>query len=90
MKLVGTDEQVVYQEAKTLLTDSDAYHAMAHAQNPYGDGQASRRIVEAIAYEMRQSDKTRYVYSKINKRQKALKRCFFCVSYFEESIRQKC
>lgn len=30
---------------------------MAHAQNPYGDGQASRRIVEAIAYEMQQSDK---------------------------------
>jgi len=57
LKLVGTDEQVVYQEAKTLLTDSDAYHAMAHAQNPYGDGQASRRIVEAIAYEMQQSDK---------------------------------
>ena len=68
LKLVGTDEQVVYQEAKTLLTDSDAYHAMAHAQNPYGDGQASRRIVEAIAYEMQQSDKTRYVYSKINKK----------------------
>ena len=57
LKLVGTDEQVVYQEAKTLLTDSDAYHAMAHAQNPYGDGQASRRIVEAIAYEIQQSDK---------------------------------
>ncbi|HHX1789367.1 TPA: non-hydrolyzing UDP-N-acetylglucosamine 2-epimerase [Enterococcus faecalis] len=57
LKLVGTDEQVVYQEAKTLLTNSDAYHAMAHAQNPYGDGQASRRIVEAIAYEMQQSDK---------------------------------
>ena len=57
LKLVGTDEQVVYQEAKTLLTDSDAYHAMAHAQNPYGDGQASRRIVEAIAYEMQKSDK---------------------------------
>lgn len=57
LKLVGTDEQVVYQEAKTLLTDYDAYHAMAHAQNPYGDGQASRRIVEAIAYEMQQSDK---------------------------------
>ena len=32
LKLVGTDEQVVYQEAKILLTDSDAYHAMAHAQ----------------------------------------------------------
>ena len=46
-------------------------------QNPYGDGQASRRIVEAIAYEMQKSDKTRYVYSKINKKRSAEK----CASF---------
>lgn len=50
VRLVGTDEAVVYQEVTQLLTDRAAYQAMAHAANPYGDGQASRRIVEAIAY----------------------------------------
>ncbi|GED56820.1 UDP-N-acetylglucosamine 2-epimerase (non-hydrolyzing) [Brevibacillus formosus] len=50
LKLVGTDEEQVYAMAKELLTNQSAYDAMAHAVNPYGDGEASRRIVEAILY----------------------------------------
>ncbi|EST55299.1 UDP-N-acetylglucosamine 2-epimerase [Brevibacillus panacihumi W25] len=50
LKLVGTDEQQVYRMTKELLTDQQAYDEMAHAANPYGDGEASRRIVEAILH----------------------------------------
>jgi len=48
LKLVGTDEEVIYQEAKTLLEDKKAYAKMSKASNPYGDGHASERIVDAI------------------------------------------
>jgi len=48
LKLVGTDEENIYKEAKMLLTDKDAYDAMSKASNPYGDGHASERIVDAI------------------------------------------
>lgn len=50
LKLAGTDEEQVYRLTKELLTDQQAYDAMAHAANPYGDGEASRRIVEAILH----------------------------------------
>jgi UDP-N-acetylglucosamine 2-epimerase (non-hydrolysing) len=50
LKLAGTDEETVYQLANELLMDSEAYQEMAQASNPYGDGEASRRIVEAILY----------------------------------------
>ena len=48
LKLVGTDEENIYKEAKILLTDQKAYDAMSKASNPYGDGHASERIVDAI------------------------------------------
>lgn len=48
--LVGTEEERVYNEAKKLLTDETAYARMAEARSPYGDGEAARRIVEAILY----------------------------------------
>ena len=48
LKLTGTDEDVIYQETKKLLTDQSVYDAMSHASNPYGDGHASERIVDAI------------------------------------------
>ena len=48
--LVGTEEERVYSEAKKLLTDEKAYAQMAEAKSPYGDGEAARRIVEAILY----------------------------------------
>ncbi len=47
-KLVGTDPTVIIREAARLLDDPQAYHAMASVQNPYGDGFASRRIVQAL------------------------------------------
>ncbi len=50
VRLIGTDKDVVYKETKRLLTDSDAYHAMSMAVNPYGDGKASQRIVQAILH----------------------------------------
>lgn len=48
VKLIGTDKQRVYGEAKCLLTDRAAYDKLSSACNPYGDGKASARIVDAI------------------------------------------
>ncbi len=48
VKVVGVDEDIIYTEAKKLLDEKAAYDAMAKAVNPYGDGHASERIVEAI------------------------------------------
>ncbi|MBR6755437.1 MAG: UDP-N-acetylglucosamine 2-epimerase (non-hydrolyzing) [Peptococcaceae bacterium] len=50
VSLVGTDEELIYQTAKTLLTDKKAYGTMANAVNPYGDGLACGRIIAAIEY----------------------------------------
>ena len=50
LKLVGTDETVIYENFKRLLDDPDAYNAMAHAANPYGDGLASRRIADILEF----------------------------------------
>lgn len=48
LKLVGTDEDVIYEETKKLLTDKEEYDKMSKASNPYGDGHASKYIVDAI------------------------------------------
>lgn len=48
LKLVGTMEETIYQETKKLLLDKTAYEAMSKASNPYGDGHASEKIVDAI------------------------------------------
>ena len=48
LKLVGTDEEVIYQNFTELLDNQDAYNAMAHAANPYGDGHASERIADIL------------------------------------------
>lgn len=45
VKLVGTDEETIYETAHRLLTDEAAYRQMAEAVNPYGDGRAAARIV---------------------------------------------
>lgn len=50
LELVGTDETLVYERAKALLTDSQLYERMSGAANPYGDGKASERIAKAILY----------------------------------------
>ena len=48
LKLVGTNEEVIYQNFKELLEDKAAYDAMAHASNPYGDGLACKRIADIL------------------------------------------
>ncbi len=48
LKLVGTDENVIYDACKTLLTDQAAYDEMSRAVNPFGDGHASERIVQIL------------------------------------------
>ena len=50
VQLVGTDEDLIYDTALQLLTDEAAYHKMANAVNPYGDGKACGRITDAIEY----------------------------------------
>ena len=49
VKLVGTDREKIFQEIKELLENLASYETMAQARNPYGDGQAARRIVEILA-----------------------------------------
>ncbi len=48
LKLVGTDEQTIYENFKLLLEDQDVYDTMAKACNPYGDGFACRRIADIL------------------------------------------
>ena len=50
VKLAGVVYEDIVRMAEELITDSAAYAAMAHAVNPYGDGQACRRIAEAILW----------------------------------------
>jgi UDP-N-acetylglucosamine 2-epimerase (non-hydrolysing) len=49
VRLVGTDEEAIVRETTRLLTDAHAYGAMSGVHNPYGDGHAVPRIVEALA-----------------------------------------
>ena len=51
-KLVGTNEEKIYRDLKTLLTDENVYNLMAKASNPYGDGLASERIAAIIEKEI--------------------------------------
>ena len=49
-RLIGTEREAIRQAAAELLSQEAAYRQMAHAVNPYGDGRASHRIVEALAH----------------------------------------
>ena len=49
VKLVGTDVEVIVNNLNELLTDKNAYENMSFAHNPYGDGQASQRILNELA-----------------------------------------
>lgn len=51
VRLVGTDKEVVYKVAHELLADTMAYQKMSNSVNPYGDGRASERIVQALRHE---------------------------------------
>ena len=48
LKLVGTDEQVIYENFKLLLENKEAYEKMSKASNPYGDGFACKRIADIL------------------------------------------
>lgn len=48
LKLVGTDESVIYTEFKKLIMDKNAYYSMSRASNPYGDGFACKRIADVL------------------------------------------
>ena len=48
LKLVGTEEETIYENFKTLLVDTDAYEKMSKASNPYGDGFACKRIADIL------------------------------------------
>ncbi|MGJ7922711.1 non-hydrolyzing UDP-N-acetylglucosamine 2-epimerase [Neobacillus sp. LXY-4] len=50
LKLAGTDEETIFNLANELLSDKVAHDKMAKASNPYGDGTASKRIVDSILY----------------------------------------
>lgn len=50
VKLAGVEKDTIYSMAHTLLTEESAYKVMAQAVNPYGDGNACNRIVQAIAW----------------------------------------
>lgn len=53
LKLAGIERETIYGLAKELLTDHVLYAKMAEAKNPFGDGNASKRIVDAILYEFK-------------------------------------
>lgn len=52
LKLVGTNEETIYQNFKKLLNNKNSYDMMAHASNPYGDGFACKRIADILEKEL--------------------------------------
>ncbi len=52
LRLVGTDENVIYNAFTSLLDNPDEYSSMSRASNPYGDGLACKRIAETLAKEL--------------------------------------
>jgi UDP-N-acetylglucosamine 2-epimerase (non-hydrolysing) len=50
VKLVGLEEEKIFSETETLLADMQVYRKMSTAVNPYGDGKAAGRIVQAVLY----------------------------------------
>jgi len=56
VKVIGTEQEVVYNEGALLLENKEEYDKMANAVNPYGDGKASLRIIQVIKYAFNLSD----------------------------------
>jgi len=67
VKLVGAQENKIFEETSLLLTDDREYRKMSQAINPYGDGHARERIVEALLYYFGISDKKpeEFSYAKV-------------------------
>lgn len=57
LKLIGTNEETIYLQVSELLSNEKKYNKMAKAKNPYGDGQASVRICDALLYFFGRLDK---------------------------------
>ena len=57
LKLAGIEKETIYGLATELLNDKALYEQMAEAKNPFGDGHASERIIEALLYDFKLSDK---------------------------------
>lgn len=57
LKLAGIEEETIYEMTKELLTNKETYDQMAQAKNPFGDGEASERIIEALLYDFKMSEK---------------------------------
>jgi UDP-N-acetylglucosamine 2-epimerase (non-hydrolysing) len=57
LELVGTEEEQVYGRAKAILSDDALYNRMSKSANPYGDGQASKRIVRALLHHFGKSNR---------------------------------
>lgn len=56
VRVIGTEREVILQEAEELLLGGERYKTMAHAVNPYGDGFACRRIVDDLLYFLGEKD----------------------------------
>lgn len=56
LKLAGIEKETIHALTEELLTDQAVYERMAEAKNPFGDGHASERIIEAILYEFKMKD----------------------------------
>jgi len=57
VRVIGTEEAVIIAEAEELLCGGERYQSMAHAVNPYGDGNACRRIVDDLLFFLGETDK---------------------------------
>jgi UDP-N-acetylglucosamine 2-epimerase (non-hydrolysing) len=57
LKVIGTDRARLVYEASALLDNDNEYQSMANAVNPFGDGRASHRIVDALLYYFKKTDK---------------------------------
>ena len=57
VEIAGAEEDSVYAKAAALLTDYDLHAKMANAVNPYGDGNACRRIADAILWYFKRGEK---------------------------------
>ena len=57
VRVIGTEKDVIIDEAEELLCGGERYQSMAHAVNPYGDGFACRRIVDELLYFLAEADK---------------------------------
>ena len=56
LKLAGTSEESIYEMTKELLENNKVYESMSRASNPYGDGNASKYIVDAIIQKFARKD----------------------------------